>query len=102
MKTLDGRSRITVVGGRKRVDVAVPTATPVGEYATELAQMCGQTRRGIMPPAWSRAGAPALPLGASLADAGIGDGQVLYLHDVTRDPGDAAEVDDIDEMVIAE
>jgi type VII secretion integral membrane protein EccD len=104
MRMQDGRSRITVVGERKRVDVAVPTATPIGEYADSLADMCGQTHRGVMPPAWSlaRAGDQAVPLGASLGDAGIGDGQVLYLQDVTRDTGSAPEVDDIDEMVIAE
>src|SRR5258705_3463259 len=57
-----------------------------------------------MPPAWSLApaGAPALPLGASLAEAGIADGQVLYLYDVARDPGASPAVDDIDEMVIGE
>jgi ESX secretion system protein EccD len=100
----DGRSRVTVVGERKRIDVAVPSAAPIGEYVAGLAELCGQTRRGVMPPAWSLApaGTPALPLGASLAEAGIADGQVLYLHDVARDLGASPAVDDIDEMVIGE
>jgi type VII secretion integral membrane protein EccD len=100
----DARSRITVVGGRRRVDVAVPSAAPIGEYVDGLADLCGQTRHGVMPPAWSlaTAAAPPLPLGASLAEAGVADGQVLYLKDISRDPGSTPVVDDIDELVIGE
>jgi type VII secretion integral membrane protein EccD len=100
----DGRSRITVVGARRRVDVAVPSAAPIGEYADGLADLCGLAGRGVSPPAWSLApvAGPALPLGASIGEAGVADGQVLYLQDITRDPGAAPAVDDIDELVIGE
>jgi hypothetical protein len=37
-----------------------------------------------------------------LADAGVTDGQVLYLRDVARDPGAAPVVEDIDELVAEE
>src|SRR5262245_58353156 len=66
--------------------------------------MCGQDRRVLMPAAWSlaAAGAPPLPPGASLADAGVTDGQVLYLRDITGDPALAPVVEDLDELVIGD
>jgi hypothetical protein len=101
---LDRRSRVTVVGASKRVDVAVPSDAPVGEYAAALARMCGQARGGVMPPAWTLAPAGAAPISVdtSLVDAGVTDGQVLYLHDVARDPGAAPVVEDIGELVADE
>jgi type VII secretion integral membrane protein EccD len=100
----DGRSRVTVVGARKRVDVAVPSAAPLGEYVSGLADLCGQERRSPLPAAWSlaRAGAAPFPPGASLAEAGVTDGQVLYLRDIARDPSMAPVVEDVDELVIGE
>jgi type VII secretion integral membrane protein EccD len=100
----DARSRITIVGAQRRVDVAVPSAAPIGEYVTGLADLCGQDRRDVLPAAWSLApaAAPPLPLGASLADAGIVDGQVLYLRDAAGDPDDVPVVLDIDESVISD
>jgi hypothetical protein len=100
---LDGRSRVTVIGARKRVDVALPATAPIGEYSAGLASLCGQAGHGVLPPAWSLAvagGAP-LPLSASLAESGVVDGQVLYLRDVARDPG-AAAVEDIPELIAGE
>jgi hypothetical protein len=98
---LDGRSRVTVVGARKRVDVALPSSAPIGEYSAGLANLCGQDRRGPMPAAWSLAvaGAPTLPLSTSLAESGIVDGQVLYLRDLARDPTTDLVVADIGELV---
>ncbi|MEV0133520.1 EsaB/YukD family protein [Dactylosporangium sp. NPDC050688] len=101
---LDTRSRVTVIGARKSVDVALPSHAPVGEYAAALARMCGQARGGVMPPAWTLApagGAP-IPVGTSLLDAGVSDGQVLYLHDAARDPGAAPVIEDIGELVADE
>jgi WXG100 protein secretion system (Wss), protein YukD len=97
-------SRVTVVGDRGRVDVALPAATPIGEYVVRLARMCGQDRDPMMPPAWSLAvaGDPPMPLGASLSDFGIGDGQVLYLRDTAREPAEAPMVEDLDELVADE
>src|ERR1700729_1328372 len=88
---IDGRSRVTVIGTRKRVDVALPAAAPIGEHSAGLASLCGpaQASPGALPPAWSLAvagGAP-LPLSASLEESGVLDGQVLYLRDLARDPG---------------
>jgi hypothetical protein len=101
---LDARSRVTVIGTRKRVDVALPSAAPIGEYSAGLANLCDQDRRGSLPPAWSLAvaGAEPLPLSATLAESGVVDGQVLYLRDLTRDPGTDPAVADIEELVAGE
>jgi type VII secretion integral membrane protein EccD len=98
----DGRSRITVVGPRRRLDVAVPSAAPIGEYVAGLARLCGTERGGVLPAAWSlsRAGAAPLPLGASLAEVGVTDGQVLYLGDLALDPDGDPVVEDVDEQVV--
>lgn len=98
----DGRSRVTVVGERRRIDVALPSAAPIGEYSARLARLCGQPQqRGGLAAAWSlaAAGTPPLSLSASLADSGVADGQVLYLRDLARDPADDVTVADIDELV---
>ena len=104
LRMLDRRSRVTVVGVSTRVDLALPSNTPIGEYVAGLASLCGQARGGAMPPAWSlaAAGTPPIPVGTSLAEAGVIDGQVLYLRDVSRDPGATPLVEDIDELVADE
>jgi hypothetical protein len=101
---IDGRSRVTVIGARRRVDVALPAAAPIGEYSAGLASLCGQDVRRIMPQAWSLAvaGAPPLPLSATLADSGVIDGQVLYLRDLARDPGEEMTIEDIPELIAGE
>lgn len=100
----ESQARVTVVGTRRRVDLAVPARTPVGEYAHRLAALCGEPSDDALPPAWSvaEAGAAPIPLGASLASAGVLDGAVLYLRDLTERPEDTPMVEDIDELVAAE
>jgi ESX secretion system protein EccD len=100
----DGRTRVTVVGTRRRAHVAVPSDAPIGEFVSGLADMCRQERRRVLPQAWSLAlaGRPAMQLGDSLADRGVVDGQVLYLRDLARDPDAAPIVEDIDEIVSTE
>ncbi len=98
------QSRITVVGDSRRVDVAVPSWTPIGEYAPRLATICGQDPADVLPPAWSLAvaGQAALPPDNSLADAGVVDGQVLYLRDLAVEPVEAPVVFEVDEAVAEE
>ncbi|HEY3505728.1 MAG TPA: EsaB/YukD family protein [Actinocatenispora sp.] len=101
---LDRRSRITVVGSARRVDVALPSESPIGEYVVGLADLCGETGGGVMAPAWSLApaGDQPWPVATSLAEAGVADGQVLYLRDSADDPGTAPVVEDIEELVAAD
>jgi hypothetical protein len=99
---LDRRSRITVVGGGRRIDVALPSESPIGEYVGDLAGLCGQSGGGgPMTPAWSLAPAGREPWAVemTLAEAGVADGAVLYLQDSARDPGTAPVVEDIEELV---
>ncbi len=80
---IDTRCRVTVVGVKNRVDIAIPAEAPIAEYNDQLARMCGQQEDDALPPVWSLApvGAPAFPLTSSLASEGIEDGAVLYLRD---------------------
>jgi len=78
---------VTVVGARRRVDVALPSMSPIGEYLGTLAELCGETAGRSGPAVWTLAPAAARPFPpeVSLADAGVVDGQVLYLRDVAGD-----------------
>lgn len=98
---LDRRSRITVIGGHKRVDVALPSESPIGEYVAGLAGLCGRTGDSAIPPAWSLAAAGEEPwsVDLSLADAGVADGAVLYLRDSAHDPGMAPVIEDVEDLV---
>jgi type VII secretion integral membrane protein EccD len=95
------RCLVTVVGSHDQVDLAVPAHAPIAEYADLLARLCGQDTDEALPPVWSLAltGTPALPVTTSLADAGIVDGQVLYLRDVLAGEEDEPVVRPVWEIV---
>jgi type VII secretion integral membrane protein EccD len=79
--------RVTVVGGHHEVDLALPAHAPIGDYVLELADLCGEDDHPGLPSAWSLclpAGAP-LSGDATLAGAGVPDGQRLYLRDTLAD-----------------
>ncbi|MCO6000184.1 EsaB/YukD family protein [Actinoallomurus rhizosphaericola] len=97
----DERCRITVVGERRSVDLAVPAHAPIAEYVPMLADMCGQADSDAMPAAWSLApagGAPFEP-GQSLGAVGVLDGETLYLRDVLQGELDGPVAADIAEQV---
>jgi hypothetical protein len=98
---VDQRCRVTVVGARKQADVALPARAAIGEYANSLAVLCGQAEMDGLPAAWSLsvAGRPPLPSSASLEGAGITDGQLLYLRDLTEGEYDEPVVLEVDERV---
>jgi hypothetical protein len=112
----DQHCRVTVVGRRRRVDLAVPTNAPIAEYVMSIARLCaapadddfvygnapdGEPDDAALPPAWSLAvtGRDPLPPECSLADVGITDGQVLYLRDAGLAESDVPSVTDVDESV---
>jgi type VII secretion integral membrane protein EccD len=97
----DERCRITVVGERGSVDLAVPARTPIADYVPMLADLCGQEEPDAMPPAWSLAPAGARPFepGDSLEAVGVLDGETLYLRDVLQGEFDGPVVADIQEQV---
>lgn len=97
----DERCRVTVVGERRRVDLALPAQAPIAEYAPRLATLCGQSEPEAMPPVWSLAesgGAPMAP-GDSLAAAGVVDGATLYLRDQRAAELSELTVTDLEEQV---
>ncbi|WP_433174888.1 type VII secretion integral membrane protein EccD [Actinoallomurus sp. CA-150999] len=97
----DERCRITVVGERGRVDLAVPARAPIAAYVPMLADMCGEPDSDAMPAAWSLApagGGPFQP-GVSLESVGVLDGETLYLRDVVQGEFDGPVVADVEEQV---
>jgi len=98
---VDEHCRITVVGERRQVDLAVPARAPIAAYVDALARLCAQERSDILPPAWSLATATAGPFAPerSLAELGIADGQVLYLRDVIAEEFADPVVYDVAERV---
>jgi type VII secretion integral membrane protein EccD len=97
----DQQCRVTVIGQRKQVDLAVPARRPIAEYVTELARLCGQEETEALPAAWSlgAAAGPVLPPSACLSDFGVVDGEILYLRDSTAGEYDEAAVLDLEELV---
>ena len=97
----DERCRVTVVGERRRVDLALPARAPIAEYAPRLATLCGQSEPEAYPPVWSLAEPGAAPLapGDSLAEAGVLDGATLYLHDHRAGELGELTLTDLDDQV---
>jgi type VII secretion integral membrane protein EccD len=97
----DEYCRITVVGDRRQVDLAVPAGAPITDYVDDLARLCALEENELMPPAWSLATGLAgpFPPERSLAELGIADGQVLYLRDLLAGELDEPVVLDVAEQV---
>ncbi|MFG2940436.1 EsaB/YukD family protein [Streptomyces sp. NPDC048282] len=98
---MDEHCRITVVGERRKVDLAVPAGAPIVSYADTLARLCDQRESDIMPAAWTLGAATGSAFAPewSLAELGVTDGQVLYLRDATADELDDPVVHDVAERV---
>ncbi|PYC87906.1 type VII secretion integral membrane protein EccD [Streptomyces tateyamensis] len=97
----DRHTRVTVVGERKRVDLALPADAPIAEYATMLARLCGEEELEALPAAWSLAppgGRPLTPV-SSLHAADVVDGQLLYLRDAAEGEFEEPLVRDVEELV---
>ncbi|MGC4785975.1 EsaB/YukD family protein [Micromonospora zamorensis] len=97
-------TRVTVVGTYRSVDIALPSLSPLGEYTPRLAELCGQGGSDQLPPVWSLARADTGPfaLDIALLQAGVVDGEVLYLYDLAGGTVDVLDVKDIDEAVAEE
>jgi type VII secretion integral membrane protein EccD len=97
----DERCRITVVGKRRRVDLAVPARAPIAEYIPTLTRMCGQESDETLPASWSLAPAGDRPFhpSVSLLEAQVVDGATLYLRDLVEGETDGPLITDLEEMV---
>ncbi|WP_406175076.1 type VII secretion integral membrane protein EccD [Streptomyces sp. NBC_00996] len=98
----DELCRITVVGTRRRVCLAVPARAAIAEYTPTLLRLTGQEEEDeTFPAVWSLAlpGAKPLSPGASLTESGVADGATLYLRDVAAGEFDEPVITDLDELV---
>ncbi|WP_306204568.1 EsaB/YukD family protein [Actinoplanes sp. RD1] len=98
------QTRVTVVGTYRSADIALPSLSPLGEFTARLAELCGQDTNDQLPPVWTLSRPDTGPLGldTSLLQAGVVDGEVLYLYDLAGGAVDSPIVMDIDEIVAEE
>jgi ESX secretion system protein EccD len=98
---IDARCRVTVIGARNQVDLAIPADAPIAGYNVQLARLLEQPEDDALPPVWSLApiGAAAFPVASSLAREGVEDGAVLYLRDTLADEDKEPVVRSVLEMV---
>lgn len=75
-------SRVTVVNGARRVDLALPSALPLSEVLPQLLGYCAPESPSDRPSGWAvaRLGGGVLNLSSTLADSGVTDGDVLELR----------------------
>jgi type VII secretion integral membrane protein EccD len=75
-------SRVTVVNGARRVDLALPSALPLSDLLPQLLGYCAPDGRPDRPAGWTlaRLGGGALSLAETLAEAGVTDGDILELR----------------------
>ncbi len=99
--TVDEHCRITVVGGHRQVDLAVPADAPITAYIDTVARLCAAESNDTLPAAWSLGTVTAGPFAPerSLAELGVVDGQLLYLRDVIADEYEDPVVRDVGEQV---
>ncbi len=73
--------RLTVFAPRTTVDVALPADVPVAELVPMVLDLVGEPVFGVRPVPWRLVGAAGAPLppGASLAELGMPDGELLRL-----------------------
>ncbi|WUH90759.1 type VII secretion integral membrane protein EccD [Streptomyces sp. NBC_00433] len=96
------RCHVTVVGTRRRVDLAVPADAAIAEYTPNLLRLVGQVEfDDTFPPVWSLAlpGTPPFPPQTSLREWGVVDGATLYLRDAAARESDEPVVTDLEESV---
>lgn len=94
-----GFSTVTVVTDDRRVDLALPSTVPVGEWFPDVLRLAGARTDGSAT-GWviGPIGGPRIGLDSTLESAGVSDGQVLQLRSAESD-GFVAYVDDFVDTV---
>jgi type VII secretion integral membrane protein EccD len=92
--------RITVLAPHRRVDLAVPADLACAEVLPQVVRLAGEADGRPPPVGWAlgRLGEPPLRPERSLAQAGVLDGDTLYLVAADRRP-DPVAVDDLVETI---
>jgi type VII secretion integral membrane protein EccD len=93
-------SRVTLVSGARRVDLALPDAVPLADVMPQLLRFCAPDEQPDRPVSWTlgRLGGPNLSLVQSLGDAAVADGEILELRP-TSTVVFAAYVEDVRDAV---
>lgn len=93
---LTSYSRVTVVSGSRRVDLALPSALPVADVVPQVLKFCAPDETPGDPSQFTlaRLGGHSLALSQSLADAGVHDGDVIELRSFSME-GRPAFVEDV-------
>jgi len=92
-------SRVTVINGTRRIDLALPAALPLCEVMPQLLRFFDPHSEPERPMSWAlgRLRGADFPLNSTLADADVVDGEVLELR-----AGDAvrpAQVEDVRDLL---
>lgn len=99
-------SRVTVVNGPRRVDLALPSALPIADVLPQLLRFCAPREHPERPDAWTvgRVGGVNIGLDETLEAAGVVDGDVLELRSrsVTTYPAYVEDVRDAVEDTVDE
>jgi type VII secretion integral membrane protein EccD len=84
---LTSYSRVTVVNGTRRVDLALPSALPLADVVPQVLRFCAPDEQPHQPAEFSlaRVGGQVLSLSQSLAEAGVRDGDVVELRAFTAE-----------------
>jgi type VII secretion integral membrane protein EccD len=84
---LTSYSRVTVVSGTRRVDLALPSALPIADVVPQVLRFCAPDENPEKPTEFTlaRVGGQSMPLSQSLAEAGVRDGDVVELRTFTAE-----------------
>lgn len=79
---LTAYSRVTVVSGTRKVDLALPSGLPVADVVPQVLRYCVAGEESTEPSSWSlaRLGGSPLSLTQTLGEAGVLDGEILELR----------------------
>lgn len=79
---LTSYSRVTVVSGTRRVDLALPSSLPMADVVPQVLRYCAPEESPDNPTEFTLAklGGPSLALSQSLGEAGVHDGDVIELR----------------------
>lgn len=98
---LTSYSRVTVVSGTRRVDLALPSGLPVADVVPQVLRFCAPEESENGEPTeftLARVGGQSLSLSQSLAEAGVHDGDVIELRSFSAE-GRAAFIEDVRDAI---
>jgi type VII secretion integral membrane protein EccD len=93
---LTSYSRVTVVSGARRVDIALPSALPLADVLPQVMRFCAPEESPHTPAELSLAkvGGQPLAMSQTLAESGVHDGDVIELRSIGT-PNKSALVEDV-------